>query len=187
LLVTQDKYDLISMELSSIWFAGAGALYNREFYALAKSRLAPGGIFQQWVQLHHIYPVDLASIFASIRAVFPHVALYMAGNQGVLVAAESPLTGDRKKLDGWCRNAQIARACKTFPANNLTHLLDKRILNSAQIDTFVAAQAKAHDLLPEHLISTDDAPYLEYSTPRGNMLSHQSGEWTVANLRKFSK
>ena len=38
-LLTQNKrYDLISMELTSIWFAGAANLYNREFYQLAKAR-----------------------------------------------------------------------------------------------------------------------------------------------------
>ncbi|KAF3996988.1 spermidine synthase [Glaciimonas immobilis] len=41
LLLTPRKYDLISIEITSIWFAGAASLYNQEFYQLARSRLQP--------------------------------------------------------------------------------------------------------------------------------------------------
>ena len=35
-----DRYDLIGIELTSIWFAGAASLYNREFYR-ARARASP--------------------------------------------------------------------------------------------------------------------------------------------------
>src|SRR5688572_20159046 len=61
-LVDDGRYDLIGMELSSIWFAGAAALYSHEFYELIRARLSEGGVFQQWVQLHHLYRRDFAKI-----------------------------------------------------------------------------------------------------------------------------
>ena len=49
-LLTQSKeYDLISIEISSIWFAGAANLYNKEFYELVARRLTDEGVLQQWV------------------------------------------------------------------------------------------------------------------------------------------
>src|SRR4029077_14164485 len=40
LLVSTERYDLIGIEISSIWFAGAANLYAREFYEIARDRLA---------------------------------------------------------------------------------------------------------------------------------------------------
>src|SRR5690606_1712757 len=46
-LLTQDKkYDLISLEITSIWFAGAASLYNKEFYELSEKRLNKDGVLQ---------------------------------------------------------------------------------------------------------------------------------------------
>ncbi|MFN0316454.1 MAG: fused MFS/spermidine synthase, partial [Burkholderiales bacterium] len=36
LMLQERRYDLIGMEISSIWFAGAASLYNQEFYKLVK-------------------------------------------------------------------------------------------------------------------------------------------------------
>ena len=37
LLVGNDPYDLITIELTSVWFAGASNLYSTEFYKLARA------------------------------------------------------------------------------------------------------------------------------------------------------
>src|SRR5262249_38736430 len=70
MLLEARSYDLVSMEISSIWFAGAASLYNREFYRLLKRRLRPGGVMQQWLQLHHLAPADVLYILGSVRAEF---------------------------------------------------------------------------------------------------------------------
>src|SRR5690606_5521372 len=67
LLLNEDRYDLVSIELSSIWFAGASSLYSSEFYELVARRLSEGGVLQQWVQLHHILTRDFATILQTMR------------------------------------------------------------------------------------------------------------------------
>jgi spermidine synthase len=42
-------YDLVTLEPPPIAYAGVGALYSKEFYALARSRLTPGGYISQWL------------------------------------------------------------------------------------------------------------------------------------------
>ena len=93
LLLLRDAWrcDLISMEISSIWFAGSTNLYSREFYEIVRSRLAPQGIFQQWLQIHHIGFAELGSVLASVRSVLPDVGLWVFGGQGIIVASDSPL------------------------------------------------------------------------------------------------
>src|SRR6185295_624548 len=98
LLVEQRKYDLISMELSSIWFAGAASLYSQEFYHLVQDHLAERGIFQQWVQLHHVMRKDFATVVHTLHTVFPHVALFYGGGQGILVASMQPLAASVERV-----------------------------------------------------------------------------------------
>src|SRR6185436_5051518 len=87
LLVASEPYDLITIELTSVWFAGAASLYSREFYELVRARLTESGVLQQWVQLHHLRRQELAVIVRTLRAEFPHVALFLGGAQGILVAS----------------------------------------------------------------------------------------------------
>jgi spermidine synthase len=75
-------YDLITVEITSVWFAGATNVYSREFYQLAKQRLRPRGVLQQWVQLHHISPREVESEIATVRSVFPYVSFWYFGGQG---------------------------------------------------------------------------------------------------------
>ena len=90
LLVGPASYDLVTIEITSIWFAGAANLYNRELYEAAARRLTDGGVLSQWIQLHHTTLLEVASQVATARSVFAHAALFVRG-QGVLVMSATPL------------------------------------------------------------------------------------------------
>lgn len=91
LLRSRKKYDLITIEISSVWFAGATNLYSREFYETAHDRLAPEGVLQQWVQFHHNGVTEVLATLLTLRDVFDHVELYLVGGQGILLASAQPL------------------------------------------------------------------------------------------------
>ncbi len=167
LLVAKDPYDLITIELTSVWFAGASSLYSREFYALARSRLTEGGVLQQWVQLHHIRPRELAAVIRTMRAVFPHVALFVGGAQGILVAGAHPLIASEAHLAALEARPAL-RA--TLAGKRLVDLLDELVASGPDLDRLVADIAK--DAGP--IESTDDNLYLEYATPKGNVLEYRS-------------
>lgn len=179
LLVSDRTYDLIGLELTSVWFAGAGSLYSREFYQLAKSRLREDGIFQQWIQLHHITPLDLAVVIHTLRLEFAHVALFYGGGQGILVASNAPLEASRERL------ADLeSKLERTRPDRPLKNLVDDILVTTAGLDAFIAEVAAEHGKSVDQLVSTDDNLYLEYATPRGNVLPWSSREDLVALLRK---
>ena len=177
LLTQNQRYDLISIELTSIWFAGAANLYNREFYELAAARLAPGGVLQQWVQLHHMRPIDFVTLVNSARSVFRYVNFYMRGGQGILVmtndaasAAENPAA-----QDALARGLQAAGSTATVP-----DLKTSLVADAAAVD-----QMLRRNLGPggERLfISTDNNLYLEYATPKGNAVTDNT---TATILRLF--
>ncbi|OGA24050.1 MAG: hypothetical protein A3I02_14865 [Betaproteobacteria bacterium RIFCSPLOWO2_02_FULL_67_26] len=166
LLLQERTYDLISMEVSSIWFAGAAALYNREFYALAKRRLAAGGVLQQWLQLHNIHPQDVLYILGTVRVEFRHVWLYLIGGQGVIVAANSPSAAPQAAYVERIERAEALGPLFRLHGGSVRRLSGMLLLDPGGTDRLLAG----FKLPPGHWISTDDNLYLEYATPKGNVL-----------------
>lgn len=176
-LLTQDRqYDLISMEISSIWFAGAANLYNKEFYALARKRLKNQGILQQWVQLHHMRPMDLLYILGSVRSEFKYVWVYFSGGQGIIVASNSPTT---------LNNSEAKAKLGAYPADykaSVQTLEESLLLSPSGVDRIM----KKFDPELKWLQSTDVNLYLEYSTPKGNSLIEFSAENNAKLLQKLA-
>jgi spermidine synthase len=183
LLVSDERYSLIAMELSSIWFAGAANLYSREYYALVRRHLEADGIFQQWVQLHHVRRRDFATILHTLRMEFPHVALFYGGGQGILVASEKPLRASLSRLSALERRPDVI---ETLPEkSSLSSLLEDVLVEGDALDRFLAESARAVGAPLAALVSTDDNLYLEYATPRGNILPWSAREALVADLKRF--
>jgi spermidine synthase len=166
LLFSNGGYDLVTIELSSVWFAGSSNLYSKEFYELAKSRLAKDGVLQQWVQLHHIGAREVAVIVRTLRSVFAHVALFEGGAQGILVASDTPLVASKARLA--LRDAE-ADIRETMGDDRLIDLVSDIIASGPELDAFCEQMAKEHG---PPLVSTDDNLFLEYATPKGNVLNY---------------
>jgi spermidine synthase len=163
LLLTQAKYDLISIELTSIWFAAAGNLYSREFYELCRRRMTADGIIQQWVQLHHIELDDIATIIATLGSVFPEVELWLGGHQGILVAgAHLPAPNPEALRISSAHGRELLVLSGLEDPNAI---LSHRLVPKDKM----AGVLRAITRKPGRL-STDNSVVLEYSTPRGNAL-----------------
>lgn len=155
LMLHRNVYDLVTMEVSSVWFAGSTSLYSREFYKIVKMRLAPGGVFQQWIQMHHIGLHELGSVLATLRSEFPEVSFWFIGGQGVLVASERP---------------------QVIPLGNVAHVLAANPWNSKDVEGEMARLLACRVLAPREMdrllgrvsfpLNTDANRFLEYATPR---------------------
>ena len=184
LLMLSDKsYDVISIEVSSIWFAGASSVYNREFYQLAKRRLRHDGVLQQWMQLHHTTILDMIAILSTIRVEFDYVWVYFLGGQAVIVASNnvaSAPTQDRvRALD-----ASASPNLKPFLAlfnEGAKSINEGLLLNPEGVNRMLESTG----MPKEFFISTDDNLFLEYSTPKGNALETMGTLQT--NLRFLGK
>jgi predicted membrane-bound spermidine synthase len=73
LMTSRERYDLIFSEPSNPYRAGIAGLYTLEFYRAVANRLAPGGIFSQWVQGYSVDPLTVRHIAATLAAVFGNV------------------------------------------------------------------------------------------------------------------
>jgi spermidine synthase len=90
-------YDVIVADLYVPWESRAGYLFSTDFYGLARERLAPGGIFCQWLPLYQLGADDCRRILNSVSAVFPHVQLCwgrISADTSILavIASEMPFT-----------------------------------------------------------------------------------------------
>jgi len=166
LLLSREQYDIISIEITSIWFAGAASLYNQDFYRLAKRHLRQGGVLQQWIQLHRLTPEDLLYIVGTLRSEFRFVSVYVLGGQGILVATNdrdraNPTPSQVRALDDFAS----MRAVKDVLGASFGTVMEGRLLDPDATDGFL----KRVGVEPELWVSTDNNLRLEYSTPRANV------------------
>lgn len=99
-VLTRDPsvYDVLISEPSNPWITGVSSLFTEEYWRIARSRLAPGGVFCQWVQLYGMGPDEFRGIVRTFQAVFGDVWLYetIQGSDVLLVAGPPP--GDRAPI-----------------------------------------------------------------------------------------
>lgn len=157
LLTTREKYDLIISEPSNPWIAGIATLFTDEYYAAARKRLAPAGMFVQWTQAYSLAPTDLSMIAATLAPHFPEVTLWRASETDLLFLGRtdtSPLQfGHLRSL--W-QNHPLAADFETMNIHEPEGLAAYFLLN----DAAVRELAKASEL------NTDDRTLLEYRSPQ---------------------
>lgn len=178
LLLQDTVYDLITIEISSIWFAGSTNLFSREFYAGAIRRLSPEGVLQQWVQIHHITLRELGTAITTLRSVFPYVSFWVVGGQGLMVASRQPQRITARFLEaiqndpariGWSRGELEER---------LRTIVSSRILSPADTTRLVASG--------RYPLNTDGNRRLEYETPRYNHVHVNFGKRNLRALKELA-
>lgn len=175
LSLSHEHYDLIAIQLSSIWFAGAASLYNEEFYGLAANHLTSNGVLKQWFQLHHMTQADMSSIVASASAHFSHIWIYVLGGQGLIVASNSqdamPSEAHIERIRQIAARPNLQPFVRLFQ-DGVESVLESNVLEPKDVRKWLSAE---HPRL-----SNDDNLLLEYSTPKGNALGDEVYE---ANLK----
>jgi spermidine synthase len=169
LLVSQDRYDLITVEVTSIWISGEADLYNKEFYQLCRSHLTDRGVLQQWVQVHNMRPQDFFVALNTVAQVFPHVAFFLGPEQGLLIASSSPLDVDYQQIHAWEKIPGIRRDLDLVGAHSMFSLLGEIVLYDQSYRAAVSRFYRGRGLGAD-FVSTDSYPYLEYQTPKGNVV-----------------
>jgi spermidine synthase len=161
LLQPELRCDLMTTEISSVWFAGSTNLYSREFFDLARSRLSPGGIFQQWIQIHHIGVDELGTVIATARASFNQVSFWVFGGQGILVCSEQPQELSVDAITRFVSNAWQLNLSEAEARSLVTAALSSRLLTPDDVDALLSNGA--------FVINTDANRHLEYAAFRYNV------------------
>ena len=95
MLVTDERYDIITADVIPPHHAGAGKLWSVEYWELTRDALAPGGIMVQWAPQER--DRDYRTILRSFQSVFPHATAWASGS--MLIGSNEPLQLDRAVVE----------------------------------------------------------------------------------------
>ena len=171
---TPAKYDAIILDPPPpVQTAGSSLLYSQDFYTVARQRLQPGGILQQWLPA-----ADLATKAAVARALknsFPFVRVY-AGFEGGgwhFLASDRPIpVRAADELIARMPPAAVADMMEWGPAATPREQLNLLLDHQTTLDDLIA-------LDPAMPALSDDRPINEYfmiRTPFREVMDMQSLE-----------
>jgi len=72
ILVSPDKFDVITTDPIHPWVKGTSTLYSKEYYELVKSHLKPGGVAAQWLPIYESDEETVKTELATFFSVFPN-------------------------------------------------------------------------------------------------------------------
>jgi predicted membrane-bound spermidine synthase len=158
---TYEQYDVITIDPPPpVQAAGSSLLYSKEFYAIIRRRLRPGGILQQWLPGGD--PVVRASVARALRESFPYVRVFhSAEGWGYhFLASESPLP-----------NPTAAELAQRLPAKAATDFLEwgPETTPEGQFADVLKREISLDDLIqqaPSASALRDDRPVNEYYLTR---------------------
>ncbi|HKY33100.1 MAG TPA: fused MFS/spermidine synthase, partial [Candidatus Polarisedimenticolia bacterium] len=159
LLVSPARYDVIISEPSNPWLAGPSKLFTREFFELARSRLQPGGILCQWVQLYGMDPDALKAVLRTYAEVFPSRLVFKGSPGDLLVlGSDGPLRFDVPSLQERMRRPEVAADLARVKVHDVVDLLARFRLGTGGVDRYVGSGPGP--------VNTDDNGFVEFAAAR---------------------
>jgi spermidine synthase len=101
ILITPEKFDVITTDPIHPWVKGSSPLYSKEYYEMVKQHLNPGGVAAQWLPIYESDEETVKTELATFFSVFPDATVwsnYLDGDGYDLVllgrASPSPINVD---------------------------------------------------------------------------------------------
>lgn len=154
---TSEMFDVITIDPPPpAEAAGSSLLYSTEFYNLAKKRLKPGGILQQWWAYGEMQTLE--AVLRSITRSFPYVKVFRSieGWGYHFLASMSPIVIPSEET-------MIERIPENARKDMLEWFVQKDLrLGVHWIRTNELVPPKAFFLKKKYALITDDRPFNEY-------------------------
>ena len=121
LAYSRTVYDVIISEPSNPWIAGVNNLFTAEFYRLVRERLAPEGLFCQWLHGYDMSRETFASLLGTLGAAFPGAEVYKQNLDFLVIWKRSGAFPTRARLERALADpavsADLARVGFTRPSD----------------------------------------------------------------------
>lgn len=183
---SETLYDVIVADLFHPARSGSGALYTVEHFDAVRARLAPGGLFCQWLPLHQLDLASLQAIVAAYLAVYPDAVVMLA-----TYSLDTPVLGlvsgapfDRAQLAARLSAEQRGGALAGLQYDDAFVLPGSIVADAESLRAFSAGVTANRD---DHPVVSYRAPQLTYapdSRPRDRLMS-VIGQWTASPTAIF--
>jgi hypothetical protein len=148
------RYDVITLEPPPPSASGVVNLYSRDFYELARRRLADDGILAQWWPLPTQNDEDSRSLVRSFLDAFPHVSLWTTEiHEMLLLGSMSPLEVNHFRIASRLGREEVASALSEVGVDSEAALLATWVADREGLDRYVGGAPPV----------TDDRPLIEHA------------------------
>jgi spermidine synthase len=148
LLLTRDRYDVITADVILPHHAGAGNLYSVEYYRLCYNALAPGGLMCQWVSQSS--RTEYRLMLRTFLRAFPHVTLWTGGT--LLIGSNQPITLSRAAIAARFRDARARASLAAVGLHDVEDVLQQYTGNRDEIAAYAG----------DGRMISDDWPLIEF-------------------------
>lgn len=159
--LSKQRYDVIVVDPPPpIESAGTVVLYTSDFFAEARARLKPGGVFLLW--LPYLATLDEFKMhLRTFRSAFPHVKVVLSpsGNGAYMLGSNAPLVFDAAYLASLLGSPSAQADFATAPDD--PHLDGAGWANAIQSDDWITDSA-VDAFVGNGSVITDDHPVSEY-------------------------
>jgi spermidine synthase len=173
---TAARYDVIVADLFHPAMDGAGALYTREHFQAIHERLAPGGLFCQWLPLHQLDEPMLRSITRTFLDVFPDAqAWLLSWNVDApalgLIGSFGPRRYSSRWVEGRLSDPKLAAELKKLALADSIRLFGSLVAGPKALREFAADAPLNTDDRPRVIFSAPQFTYQKHAAPYGRLLT----------------
>jgi spermidine synthase len=148
LLLSGERFDVITADIIQPSHAGAGNLYSREYFTLVRQALKEDGVALQWIG--HRPSTEYKLIMRTFLTVFPNATVWFDG--GLMVGSTSPLRIDPLVVEDKRRDPHTRAALDDIGLFDFDTLRKWYTAGPEEMRAFVGPGP----------VLTDDQPLVEY-------------------------
>ncbi len=164
LTLSPEKYDLIVSVPSNPWVTGVSGLFSRDFFRVARERLAPGGRMVQWIHTYESNEALVQLVVRTLRDSFEHGTTWLGAADMLLVASREPQVIEPEVMARRMAAPAVAEDLRRLGITRVSTLLARQV-HSDEGQLAFAGVGK---------VNTDDHNVLEYLSPIAYFMSGEA-------------
>ncbi|OJH37399.1 fused MFS/spermidine synthase [Cystobacter ferrugineus] len=151
----EDRFDIVSINVSDPRLPGGSSLFHADFYEVVKQHLNEGGVV-----LQHAFGTERRLVLSTLGRSFKYVLLFPSYQNGFnVVASDRPLVADPARIDALAATPDVREALRGIG-----------VIAPPAVGSIFSQGLSPRDvpgLFDDPRVATDDLPLLEYSSRGG--------------------
>jgi spermidine synthase len=174
---TRERYDVVVGDIMFPMSSGSTSLSSREYFDLVRSRLAPGGLYMQWLPAHQLDRQELRIVLATFQSAFPQASVWlgMIGESVPVVGCLGTRGGaepDAAEVERRLSDPAVASRAREVNLGSACLLLSNFVMGPAGLAQMVRGAP----------LNTDDRPTIEFLSPMHALRHRAIGVGNLVDL-----